>query len=75
MIDKKAILSELLIGLSALRSLNSCKLLVPIPSTLASHAFKDETLKGGVMDRKFMRPKAGSSSLKDIFEAVSPFLL
>ena len=46
-----------------------------MPSTLASRAFKDETLKGGATDKEFMRPKAGSSSSKDIFEAVSPFLL
>ena len=72
---RRAIVSESLIGLWALRSSNSCKVLAPMPSTLASRAFKDETLKGGGTDREFMRPKAGSSSSKDIFEVVSPSLL
>jgi len=46
-----------------------------MPSTLASRAFKDEMLKGGATDKEFMHPKAGSSSLKDVFEVVAPSLL
>jgi len=29
-----------------------------MPSTWASHTFKDEMLKGSVMDKEFMHPKA-----------------